>query len=211
MWEVLFQAMCCPVPQVRRWRLSHRALSHTLLALLLLSLLGPQAWLPACTKHPPSARHGAATHHMSRLMLQELKAALDDAIAALARRPELAAALWERLAAAVVVQPVAGEAAAVPRYDLSYQLNEIEVGGSQVPVPLSLCLPRHASKPLHACSVSSVRCSNTCRQGLRTTARRWRLCACSTRCGAQVGCPGHVWPVPAVLMLGFCDCIMITC
>lgn len=70
-------------------------------------------------------------------MLQELKAALDDAIAALARRPELAAALWERLVAAVVVQPAAGEAAAVPRYDLSYQLNEIEVGGSQVQVLLS--------------------------------------------------------------------------
>ncbi len=58
---------------------------------------------------------------------QELKAALDEAIAALARRPDLAAALWERLVAAVVVQPAAGEAAAVPRYDLSYQLNEIEV------------------------------------------------------------------------------------
>lgn len=52
-WEVLFQAMCCPVPQ-------------------------------------------------------ELKAALDGAIAALARRPELAAALWERLLAAVVVQPMGG-------------------------------------------------------------------------------------------------------
>lgn len=52
---------------------------------------------------------------------------MDEAIAALARRPDLAAALWERLAAAVVVQPATGEAAAVPRYDLSYQLNEIEV------------------------------------------------------------------------------------
>ena len=60
---------------------------------------------------------------------QELKAALDEAIAALARRPDLAAALWERLAAAVVVAPATAETAAVPRYDLSYQLNEIEVGG----------------------------------------------------------------------------------
>lgn len=70
-WEVLFQAMCCPVPQ-------------------------------------------------------ELKAALDEAIASLARRADLAAALWERLTAAVVVQPSAADNPAVPRYDLSYQLNEIE-------------------------------------------------------------------------------------
>ncbi|KAL4457392.1 hypothetical protein ABPG75_012257 [Micractinium tetrahymenae] len=70
-WEVLFQAMCCPVPQ-------------------------------------------------------ELKAALDEAIAALARRPDLAAALWERLVAAVVVAPASTDNPAVPRYDLSYQLNEIE-------------------------------------------------------------------------------------
>lgn len=59
---------------------------------------------------------------------QELKAALDGAIASLARRADLAAALWERLASAVVVAPAVGEGAAVPRYDLSYQLNEIEVG-----------------------------------------------------------------------------------
>ncbi|KAL4441042.1 hypothetical protein ABPG77_010473 [Micractinium sp. CCAP 211/92] len=70
-WEVLFQAMCCPVPQ-------------------------------------------------------ELKAALDEAIASLARRPDLAAALWERLVAAVVVAPASADNPAVPRYDLSYQLNEIE-------------------------------------------------------------------------------------
>ena len=93
-WEVLFQVMCCPVPQA-------------------------------------------------------LKAALDGAIAALARRSDLAAALWERLMAAVVVQQSmpgfggssrittttttttstitnANGSAAVPRYDLVYQLNEIE-------------------------------------------------------------------------------------
>eukprot|EP00887_Chlorella_sp_A99_P002898 scaffold6.g2898.t1 len=71
-WEALFQAMCCPVPQ-------------------------------------------------------GLKAALDAAVASLARRPDLAGLLWERLAAAVVVAPLGGaEAAAVPRYDISYQLNEIE-------------------------------------------------------------------------------------
>ena len=62
------------------------------------------------------------------LVTQELKAALDEGIAALARRPDLAAALWERLVAAVVVAPPSGpDAAAVPRYDLTYQLNEIEV------------------------------------------------------------------------------------
>jgi Nuclear pore complex scaffold, nucleoporins 186/192/205 len=82
-WEVLFQAMCCPVPQ-------------------------------------------------------SLKAALDSAIAAMARRPDLAAALWDRLLASVVVQPYGSNATSngsmdsttgsgiVPRYDLAYQLNEIE-------------------------------------------------------------------------------------
>lgn len=78
-WEVLFQAMCCPVPQ-------------------------------------------------------SLKAALNLAIAAMARRPDLAAALWDRLLASVVVQPYGSTAnnnmdssgAIVPRYDLTYQLNEIE-------------------------------------------------------------------------------------
>lgn len=80
---------------------------------------------------------------------QSLKASLDRAIAALARRPEVATALWDRLLAAVVVLPVPlgtsgadalvslntpwlhrraldDDAAAVPRYDLVYQLNEIE-------------------------------------------------------------------------------------
>ena len=73
-WEPLFQAMCCPVPQ-------------------------------------------------------DLKAALDRALASLARRPDLAGVLWERLGAAVVVAPLGGgaEAAAMPRYDITYQLNEIEV------------------------------------------------------------------------------------
>jgi len=71
-WELLFQTMCCPVPQ-------------------------------------------------------NLKAALNNAIAAIARQPELAAALWERLLSAVVVLPYGGVAdTGVARYDLVYQLNEIE-------------------------------------------------------------------------------------
>ncbi|KAK9838304.1 hypothetical protein WJX81_003260 [Elliptochloris bilobata] len=67
---------------------------------------------------------------------QKLKAALDDAIAAFARRPEAAAALWERLLAAVVVAPGLGGGGSggggggggrgLPRYDLTYQLNEVE-------------------------------------------------------------------------------------
>jgi len=69
LWEILFQAMCSPVPQ-------------------------------------------------------SLKAALDDAIASLARRPDLSAALMDRLLTAVVVQPLSPES--VPRYDLTYQLTEIE-------------------------------------------------------------------------------------
>lgn len=70
-WEVLFQIMCCPVPQ-------------------------------------------------------DLKAATDRAIAALCRSPELSSTLWERLVAAVVVAPLAPDQISLPRYDLTYQLNEIE-------------------------------------------------------------------------------------
>ena len=59
---------------------------------------------------------------------QEVKAALDDAIAAFARRPDLAAALWERLLQSVVVAPSGADEGPVARYDITYQLNEIEVG-----------------------------------------------------------------------------------
>ncbi|CAK0757624.1 hypothetical protein CVIRNUC_002556 [Coccomyxa viridis] len=59
---------------------------------------------------------------------QHLKAALDDTIAALAKQPDLAGILWERLLQAVVVQPLREDThmASLARYDISYQLNEIE-------------------------------------------------------------------------------------
>ena len=59
---------------------------------------------------------------------QDVKAALDDAIASFARRPDLAAALWERLLQAVVVAPGGMDEGPVAHYDITYQLNEIEVG-----------------------------------------------------------------------------------
>ena len=88
---------------------------------------------PCLLWHAALLSHAAPTTQTADLpsLPQELKGALDEAIASLARGPDLAAALWERLVAAVVVQPATAEAAAVPRYDLSYQLNEIEVGGGQ--------------------------------------------------------------------------------
>ena len=69
----------------------------------------------------------------SFITLQEVKAALDAAIAAFARRADLAEALWERLLQSVVVAPnpfngdLSSLMAAVPRYDITYQLNEVEV------------------------------------------------------------------------------------
>ena len=61
--------------------------------------------------------------------MQHLKAALDDAIAALSKQPDLAGILWERLLQAVVVQPLREDThvASLACYDISYQLNEIEV------------------------------------------------------------------------------------
>ena len=61
---------------------------------------------------------------------QELKAALDDALAALAPHTD-AQAMWERLLSCVVVQPLpspdGGGLGAVPYCDITYQLHEIEV------------------------------------------------------------------------------------
>jgi hypothetical protein len=75
---------------------------------------------------------------------QALKAALDDALAALARRPEIAAALWERLLAAVVVAPGyallaggGGAPAGGPHYDLVHQLTEVEARAEDYPEALS--------------------------------------------------------------------------
>ena len=61
--------------------------------------------------------------------MQFLKAALDDTLAALAEQPDLAGVLWERLLQAVIVQPLREDTRLVSlaRYDISYQLNEIEV------------------------------------------------------------------------------------
>ena len=80
-------------------------------------------------RSPPAAaggHHGAACARNGG-GLQPCGCAASPPHASLARRPDLAAALWERLVAAVVVSPASTDNPAVPRYDLSYQLNEIEV------------------------------------------------------------------------------------
>ena len=68
-------------------------------------------------------------------IVQHLKAALDNTIAALAKQPDLAGILWERLLQAVVVQPLREDThmASLARYDISYQLNEIEVWHLDIP------------------------------------------------------------------------------
>ena len=71
--------------------------------------------------------------------MQEVKAALDVAIAAFAQRADLAEVLWERLLQSVVVAPnpfdgdLSSLMAAVPRYDITYQLNEVEVSMQNCP------------------------------------------------------------------------------
>ena len=61
---------------------------------------------------------------------QDLKAALNEAIAALAT-PSSAQGLWERLQQAVVVQPqlpaASGQPHVLPMFDISYELHEVEV------------------------------------------------------------------------------------
>ena len=59
--------------------------------------------------------------------MQALKAACDEAIAVLVSRTGQASATWERLLAAVVVEPSVHDDPSTGRYDISYQLAEIEV------------------------------------------------------------------------------------
>lgn len=127
---------------------------------------------------------------------QELKAALDEAIAALARRPDLAAALWERLVAAVVVQPAAGEAAAVPRYDLSYQLNEIEVRERGEQLQLARAdLARHAMAVMSTLPLlaSCVRTPALCCSSMRTFSISYQMHLAGTSRGLLRG-PGLCAP-----------------
>lgn len=59
--------------------------------------------------------------------MQALKAACDEAIAVLVSRTGQASAIWERLLAAVVVALSIPDDPSTARYDISYQLAEIEV------------------------------------------------------------------------------------
>ena len=59
--------------------------------------------------------------------LQRLKAALDVVLASFARRREEVTALWDRLLRSVVIQPRTLLDSSLPKADLTYQLNEIEV------------------------------------------------------------------------------------
>ncbi|KAK9788145.1 hypothetical protein WJX73_001060 [Symbiochloris irregularis] len=73
---------------------------------------------------------------------QELKAALDEALAAMAPRSD-AKAMWERLLSAVVVQPFPAPDATmqamgvVPQCDIIYQLHEIEMRTQRYPETLA--------------------------------------------------------------------------
>lgn len=79
------------------------------------------------------------TPNPSPQITQRLKSALYDALAALAKHPALVGPLWERLLAAVVVHPSGpspsrggagggmGHPGQALRYDIAYQLGEVEV------------------------------------------------------------------------------------
>ena len=59
--------------------------------------------------------------------MQALKAACGEAIMVLVSRTGQASAIWERLLAAVVVEPNIHDDPSTGRYDISYQLAEVEV------------------------------------------------------------------------------------
>lgn len=121
-WEILFQLMCHPVPQVRLLLWKTQLASHSFYFQIEVS-----------SSHQMIAGIDPETAYQRcpcPCAMQVVKAALDGAIAAFARRPDLSSALWDRLLQSVVVQPVpADDSMMVPfaRYDITYQLNEIEV------------------------------------------------------------------------------------
>jgi hypothetical protein len=72
----------------------------------------------------------------SHLTPQEVKGAAWGAIAACVSGPEAAAAAWERLTQETVLAAPGTQQAltvAIPSYDMTYQLNEIEVRSSLLP------------------------------------------------------------------------------
>lgn len=76
----------------------------------------------------------------SPIGLQVMKARLDEAIGTFAAQPEKAGQIWDRLLAAVVVQPFSPQDHTMlgpsVHYDLTYQLQEIEVKMQMWPVYL---------------------------------------------------------------------------
>ena len=68
------------------------------------------------------------------MVLQKLKAALDEALAAFLRHALDAAAMMSRMLLCVIVQPIAslGGTSGLATADLTFQLHEIEVSPAQV-------------------------------------------------------------------------------
>lgn len=78
--------------------------------------------------------------------MQALKAACDEALAVLVSRTGQASAMWERLLAAMVVQPNIHDDPSTGRYDISYQLAEIEV---RLLMSCKACIALYALSHLH--------------------------------------------------------------
>lgn len=91
----------------------------------LIRLPRPHPLTGRITAHPQGECHQQEGKLISGV--QALKAACDDAIAVLVSRTGQASAMWERLLAAVVVAPSMSDDPSTGRYDISYQLAEIEV------------------------------------------------------------------------------------
>jgi nuclear pore complex protein Nup205 len=151
-WELLFEAMCCPVPQ-------------------------------------------------------KLKASLDLAIASLSRHHTIVPQLWERLLAAVVVRRDVfreyGKASMPVKYDLSYQLNEIEARSEEYIeavafVELLNSLWRNSSTGLKDCGarfghftkfVVEEILSSVYQRSFKSEKERWQLLAkCLVHCGLCLDC-----------------------
>ena len=96
--------------------------------------------------------------------LQALKAACNEALSVIVARGGQVGPMWDRLLAAVVVTPDSHDDSAVSQYDISYQLNEIEVSlllPAHTPAALSTVLLRLQTQPgsAYASTLPQQRCS----------------------------------------------------
>ena len=120
--------------------------------------------------------------------MQALKAACDEAIAVVVSRTGQTSAIWERLLAAVVVEPNIHDDPSTGRYDISYQLAEIEV---KLCMPCQPCIALYVLTHLHCAALPAMFQCLACHaiSPLQTCSTIFLCCAACLHCTASLHVP----------------------